>query len=36
MVVGMKNDGQSSMITIIFDEAGTKVFDAGIVKLKRI
>ena len=36
MVVGMKKDGQSEMITIIFDEAGTKVFDASIVKLKRI
>ncbi|MBR6700497.1 MAG: UvrD-helicase domain-containing protein [Firmicutes bacterium] len=36
MVVGMKKDGQSDMITIIFDEAGTKVFDANIVKLKRI
>ncbi|MDO4482455.1 MAG: hypothetical protein Q4C14_06995, partial [Bacillota bacterium] len=36
MVVGIKNDGRTEMITIIFDGAGTKVFDAGIVKLKKI
>ena len=36
IVVGTKRDGQSDMITVIFDSVGTKVFDAEIVKLTRI
>ena len=36
MVVGVKKEGRDEMITIIFDEFGTKVFDASIVKLKKL
>ena len=36
MVIGVRKEGRDEMITIIFDEYGTKVFDAGIVKLKKL
>ncbi|MBR6503387.1 MAG: ATP-binding protein, partial [Firmicutes bacterium] len=36
MVVGVRKEGRDEMITIIFDEFGTKVFDANIVKLKKL
>ncbi|MBQ3390032.1 MAG: UvrD-helicase domain-containing protein [Firmicutes bacterium] len=36
MVVGVRKEGRDEMITIIFDNYGTKVFDANIVKLKKL
>ena len=36
MVVELTNDGKTSMISIIFDGAGTKLFDAQMVKLKKL
>lgn len=36
MIVGMSVDGKTSMVTVAFDEHGIKVFDADIVKFKKL
>ncbi len=36
MIVECTNDGNASMISIIFDNAGQKLFDAQMVKLKKL
>lgn len=36
MIVGMQKDGATSMVTVAFDDHGIKVFDADIVKFKKL